>query len=482
MTIEFLNNHDPNSGYTGGKLDELFDQSTEEIFIVVPYISMNPLINKISDSKVGKVNILTRFSLHDFVTGASDLAVIKQLSMMGHVNIRYFSNLHAKVYLFDSKQAVITSANFTANGLFRNLEYGVLVDEGIEQLSQELLELWGRAEAVNEQLMLCIEQELSVIDETKKVASKVRKEISIVNDKIINKNISHQIQKKSANLEQTTKVVEEYQALNIVIERCKLSEVDAGKIKMVYDTIKRNIPEEIQEKCSFRYLLENNRANIACNVMNYRLFLFPYSKNNLVQLIYPRNKLSNLLSIVPEERLKNSEDWIFKSFECELLRISMDEFLKLEPIHWQSFKDACFMAVNAKKTRYRETNMRINWDDQKEIYFYIQAVRGADAIGKLVDKGFVVLKGSMAAKEIAQSFPKQKYYESRQKVINEKVLIEVENQLSFTKDYMFNSPSEAASVVMGRNATGQSDWKLDDGTCLRDYLQKNQKNDFEVHF
>ncbi|MDD4568684.1 MAG: phospholipase D-like domain-containing protein [Tepidanaerobacteraceae bacterium] len=35
--------------------------------------------------------------------------------------------MHAKIYIFDDKKVIITSANLTSSGLKRNLEYGVLI-------------------------------------------------------------------------------------------------------------------------------------------------------------------------------------------------------------------------------------------------------------------------------------------------------------------------------------------------------------------
>jgi hypothetical protein len=38
----------------------------------------------------------------------------------------------------------------------------------------------------------------------------------------------------------------------------------------------------------------------------------------------------------------------------------------------------------------------------------------------------------------------------------------------FTQDYVFGSPSTAASVVMGRNANGRVDWKAVNGQSLKE--------------
>ena len=37
--------------------------------------------------------------------------------------------MHAKIYIFDDKKAIITSANLTESGLDKNYEYGIITDE-----------------------------------------------------------------------------------------------------------------------------------------------------------------------------------------------------------------------------------------------------------------------------------------------------------------------------------------------------------------
>jgi hypothetical protein len=65
---------------------------------------------------------------------------------------------------------------------------------------------------------------------------------------------------------------------------------------------------------------------------------------------------------------------------------------------------------------------------------FIKAIRGADARGKRVPDGFVVFKGS----EIAN-------------------------------DYLFNSPSTAAAIIMGRSANGLVEWKGKNGQELKNH-------------
>jgi len=41
----------------------------------------------------------------------------------------HLPNLHAKVYIRDNKEAIITSGNLTAGGLYKNFEYGISIND-----------------------------------------------------------------------------------------------------------------------------------------------------------------------------------------------------------------------------------------------------------------------------------------------------------------------------------------------------------------
>ena len=101
--------------------------------------------------------------------------------------------------------------------------------------------------------------------------------------------------------------------------------------------------------------------------------------------------------------------------------------------------------------------------------FYIKAARGADASGVLVSDGFMVMKGSKVAMELAPSISdsiKKLYYRLFEQN-------KISRDGSFVADYVFTSPSLAASVVMGRNANGKTEWKMKEGTTIND-LEKKQ--------
>lgn len=96
----------------------------------------------------------------------------------------------------------------------------------------------------------------------------------------------------------------------------------------------------------------------------------------------------------------------------------------------------------------------VNQRDEAE-YFYIKAARGANAKGLIVSDGFAVMKGSIIASSTVLSMS-ESLKNRRNSLIKKGIINE---NFEFTKDYIFTSPSLAASIVMGRSANGLTEWK-----------------------
>jgi hypothetical protein len=107
--------------------------------------------------------------------------------------------------------------------------------------------------------------------------------------------------------------------------------------------------------------------------------------------------------------------------------------------------------------------------------FFIKSARGADAQGKPTSDGFVVFRGSKAALTTVPSITPS-FVKLRQRLIDDKVLRENGESYEFSEDYVFSSPSTAAVMVMGRNANGLEEWKMSNGTILRDFELSNTNN------
>ncbi|MCC6150456.1 MAG: GIY-YIG nuclease family protein [Planctomycetes bacterium] len=103
--------------------------------------------------------------------------------------------------------------------------------------------------------------------------------------------------------------------------------------------------------------------------------------------------------------------------------------------------------------------------------------RGATAKGRDTPQGFVVLKGSQAVtkeiKSLKDHFPNVSTL--RANLAASGVLTVDGPTLKFTQDYVFNSPSLAAAVVMGCPSSGRVDWKDVGGRTLKE-IQEAQAN------
>lgn len=96
------------------------------LHISSPYIGAY-LQNRLDDLPADvTVTILTRTLIADFASNASDFDTVCELARR-YGGVKSLSSLHAKVYVVDSKIALVTSANATHSGMLRNHECGIQV-------------------------------------------------------------------------------------------------------------------------------------------------------------------------------------------------------------------------------------------------------------------------------------------------------------------------------------------------------------------
>lgn len=103
-------------------------QNINQVCIVSPFITDNMVRLLLKHFPGEKIQVITRYNLNEFRKGVSSLAAIERL-LKAKAEIKSVKNLHSKLYLFDEKSVIITSANFTNGGFFTNKEFGVLSDE-----------------------------------------------------------------------------------------------------------------------------------------------------------------------------------------------------------------------------------------------------------------------------------------------------------------------------------------------------------------
>lgn len=83
------------------------------------------------------------------------------------------------------------------------------------------------------------------------------------------------------------------------------------------------------------------------------------------------------------------------------------------------------------------------------------------------NKGFIVLKDSMIEEIDSKSIPEsikviRRKCRRKNKIVDGRV----------TGNYLFTSPSSAASFVLGMNTNGRTDWKTEDGLTLKELEEK----------
>ena len=91
---------------------------------------------------------------------------------------------------------------------------------------------------------------------------------------------------------------------------------------------------------------------------------------------------------------------------------------------------------------------------------------GADGRGVYTPEGFVVFKGSTGRRESMPSQHGKVYERVRERLIESGVLRVEGDRVVMTRDYVFGSPSLAATLLLGRSANGWKEWKNAAGQTL----------------
>lgn len=113
------------------ELIELTRSVKNSIDVAMPFLSF-PVLTEIFEHLVSgtrKIDLrfIVRLNGKDFAQGIADYRSYEWLATRTEVKV--LSNLHAKVYIFNSSAAIVTSSNLTLDGIQNNAEMGILVEE-----------------------------------------------------------------------------------------------------------------------------------------------------------------------------------------------------------------------------------------------------------------------------------------------------------------------------------------------------------------
>lgn len=97
----------------------------------------SPFVTSYLQEKMGQISdvpervLVTNTDIRTFISQSSDIDALDGMLKTG-VRLHSVCRLHAKVYVIDESAALVTSANATHGGMFRNFECGVATtDKGI---------------------------------------------------------------------------------------------------------------------------------------------------------------------------------------------------------------------------------------------------------------------------------------------------------------------------------------------------------------
>jgi hypothetical protein len=118
-------------------LASLLSGAESDVLISSPYVIQRGtdfvVKNASPDMRTnGRITLLTDLSPLNVAQGAtSPEAIHRLIDAFPKATVRHLPRLHAKVYVADLKQAIVTSGNLTAGGLGLNHEYGLVLDQAL---------------------------------------------------------------------------------------------------------------------------------------------------------------------------------------------------------------------------------------------------------------------------------------------------------------------------------------------------------------
>ncbi len=121
-------------------LADRISSCTSRVLIGSPFVNDGILsLTSLVSRNVPRI-LITRTDLRDFAMGASNPGTLCKLATDG-VDVRSLIDLHAKIYVFDDKWALVTSANATNSGMRRNIECGLATQDRrvVNRLARSLL-------------------------------------------------------------------------------------------------------------------------------------------------------------------------------------------------------------------------------------------------------------------------------------------------------------------------------------------------------
>ena len=131
-------------------LKSLFSAGRQTITVVSPFLTrfgLQTLHESVCRNQGNlQVTILTCVSVRNLSAGSIDIDALSEFcTAFPSSRVRNLPGLHAKVYIADLCEAIVTSANLTRGGLVGNYEYGIRITEArpVSAIHKDMIEYSG---------------------------------------------------------------------------------------------------------------------------------------------------------------------------------------------------------------------------------------------------------------------------------------------------------------------------------------------------
>ncbi len=192
--------------------------------------------------------------------------------------------------------------------------------------------------------------------------------------------------------------------------------------------------------------------------------VFTTSNNSFgpTEISYLENRFTNMAKDAKRYHVNNSNDPSPGNI-TEEKKSELDEFITYAKIVMGTLGHKVLEPlISEQKTiepdisTTNNTNTLTNNEEGSILYL---KRTGVEAQCKQTNEGFVVLKGSQLSINVSESAPDR----TKQLRVN----AQIDEHSILQQDTLFNSPSAAASFVLGTSANGLTEWKTKNGTTLK---------------
>lgn len=182
------------------------------------------------------------------------------------------------------------------------------------------------------------------------------------------------------------------------------------------------------------------------------VFISKDNNLNKAHVKYLENRMYTIAKEAGRYQLENSNIPTQSSLS-EADRAEMEEFINNAKL--------LLSAVGHKVLEATAIPSKTNNDPE----IFVFEAKDYKATGTTTADGFVVFKNSILSKKANSSLTKS-LLDKRNKLISENI---IDSAFTFTKDYIFSSPSTAASIISGNSTNGKTAWRNSQGMTLKDY-------------